>query len=149
MTVDIQGDGHRGMPQHFGYDLWIHSACQEQRRCRMPQVVEADMREPPSVEMCLKGPVDIASGQRSTQSRAKDELVIFPGRTDTLPFCLLRRPMRLESRDGRGGECDLPPRPPRLGLLPDPLAAFTLKLPAHTHERPIQVEFGPLQPKYL
>ncbi len=41
VTVGVQGDGYRGVPQHLGDDLGVDVPAQEQRRAGVSEVVEA------------------------------------------------------------------------------------------------------------
>ena len=55
MRVGVQGHGDSGMTEEFLHDLGVYAPAQEQRGARMPEVVEADLREPCPLQKRLEG----------------------------------------------------------------------------------------------
>ncbi len=46
MRVGVERDGYGGVPQHLREDLGVHVLGQEQGSARVPEVVEAYLRQP-------------------------------------------------------------------------------------------------------
>jgi hypothetical protein len=46
VRVQVKRDANVGVPEHLADDLGVHPAAEQQRGQRMPQVVEADTRQP-------------------------------------------------------------------------------------------------------
>ena len=46
MRICVEGYGYCRVSKHFGDDLRVHVAGEQQRGTRVPEVVETDLREP-------------------------------------------------------------------------------------------------------
>jgi hypothetical protein len=43
--IGVEGDGYGSVPEHLGYYLWVDVLSEQERGARMPEVVEADLRQ--------------------------------------------------------------------------------------------------------
>ena len=79
MGVGIQGDGYAGMTQHLGDHLRVHILGEQQCGARMPEVVEADLRERRPLEQGLEAVSgDVLAGERRAALGGEDETVLAP-----------------------------------------------------------------------
>ena len=83
--VGVKGDGYRGVSQHLRDDLGIDVSRQEQRRARVPEVVEADSREPGLPKEWHEGPFPEGGGvYEGAPLRGEDEPLILVEVADAL-----------------------------------------------------------------
>ena len=79
MGVGIQGDGYAGMAQHLGDHLRVHILGEQECGARMPEVVEANLRQARPLEQGLEAVGgDVLAGERLATLGGEDETVLAP-----------------------------------------------------------------------
>jgi hypothetical protein len=67
------------MPQHLGDHLWVHVLGEQERGARVPEVVEAYLRQACPLEQGLEAAgSDVLAGERRAALRGEDETILAP-----------------------------------------------------------------------
>ena len=64
MGVDVQGHRHGGVAEPLADDLRVHAGLQNQGSVSVPQVMEADPRQPSTEDLPVELPADVLEVQR-------------------------------------------------------------------------------------
>jgi hypothetical protein len=77
VTVSIQRDRDGGVPEHLGDDLRVYALRQQQRGAGVPEVVEADLRQPGPPKQGFPVPVVQVVAVRGVAPRVGEDEAMF------------------------------------------------------------------------
>jgi hypothetical protein len=101
----VSSQADRGVSQHLLDDARMHALAQEQRRARMPEVVEPDRRESRFLEQGLEGAVDDVPGvQRRASHRGEHEPFVLVELAGLRHLVRLPRTVAPHGCQGRGAQ---------------------------------------------
>lgn len=87
-----------GVAEEFLDDDEVHALFQEQGRGRVPEIVEADAAQSPTVEEGDEASCEVGGVDGAARQGGKDEAGAFPSRSGYLALGLLLLPMDLAGR---------------------------------------------------
>jgi hypothetical protein len=81
VRICVEGYGYCRVSKHFGDDLRVHVAGEQQRGTRVPEVVETDLREPrPLRERLERATGEVVAVEGLTRLGGEYEAVLAPQR---------------------------------------------------------------------
>lgn len=150
MGVSIQRHGNGIVSKELLNDLWVDASPQKQRGARMPEIMEADLRETRLPQQRLEGTLyEILGVEGRPVLGREDQAVIFVKVGESHPVLQLPPAVRLESRHRPRRKVDPPPAPLGLGLAHDVTATLSHESAPHTQCASIQVRIVPAKPQQL
>ena len=89
VTVGFEGKGDRAVPEHLLNDLRVDAAGQQERRRRVPQIVNPKIRNAGSRYCSMEAFVDIAALERAPDLRGEHQVVLLPDLAGPEPLLCL------------------------------------------------------------
>src|ERR1039457_7037932 len=86
VTVRVEGNRYRRVPQHFRHLFRVHVATEQEARGRMPKIVEPDGRKTGDRQERPQFAIELDGMQVTARCSTEHQLAIYPERPGVQPL---------------------------------------------------------------